>query len=352
MMTRSRIGIVLAVNLDSHRAIAPIIANMLLVAMTATGGSAVYAISQDTLNDYQLSGMPSFESLRILGYDARDVSNLKSQNGNIMATANSGGDGDGASEQHERVTIHVQNHSPNMVKIKELRFGGTVYTFAATSTLDAHGPLSNIPGGQYDIMQKADRTVDLMLTEGQAVIQPGQSVDIIIALDNDIKLGRHTQFKITTDNDFIILGNIIVGTSSHSSTFGDFGEVEIPPESSGKCKGLTSITVLYKGPQPVTIEVKVKTGEPAFTVFSNVNWGNTITVTPPIGLEKLKSNTQFEIFNGDTLIGSIPIHTSCSQGIDVGDVYTDGTSSLEITAMGKIIVDDDEKDDKKKKKKK
>ncbi len=60
---------------------------------------------------------------------------------------------------------------------------------------------------------------------------------------------------------------------------------------------------------------------------------------------------QFEIFDGNTLIDSIAIHTSCSQGIDVGDVYTDATSSLEITAMGKIIVEEEEKEEKKEKKK-
>ena len=66
----------------------------------------------------------------------------------------------------------------------------------------------------------------------------------------------------------------------------------------------------------------------------------------------MKSNTQFEIFDGDTLIDTIVIHTSCSQGIDVGNVYPDATSSLEITAMGKIIVDEDEKTKDKKKDKK
>lgn len=326
----------------------------MLVAMTVGGSGTVYAFTQDAFNSYQLSGTPTIELLKILGYDARDVSRLTSENGVHMATANSGGDGDGASEQHERITIHVQNHSVNMIKIKELRFGGTVYTYAATGTLDAHGPSSNIPGGQYDILVKAGRTVDLMLTEGTPEIQAGQAVDIILALDYNIKAGRHAQFKITTDNEAILLGNLVVGSSSYSSGSAlqgsEGGEDEVPPESEGKCKGLTGLTVLYTGPQPVTIEVKVKTNEPAFAVFSNINSGNTITVTPPIGLEKLKSNTQFEIFDGGTLIDSIAIHTSCSQGIDVGDVYTDVTSSLEITVMDKIIVDEGEKDDKKKKK--
>ena len=410
---------------DNHRAVASIIATLLLIMIAVVVASIIFVFAEQSYNQNQISGIIPIELITVLGYDARDVSQLTTQNKVVMATANSGGDGDGMKERHERVTVHVQNHSPNKIIIKELRFGGSEYTFAATSTLDAHGPQSNIPGGQYGILLKTDGAVDLMLTEGQPEIQPGQAVDIVLALDSNVKKGRDTQFKLTTTNGAIFIATVVMGLASSSSStgIGGFGggdkdgdgltnleelaigtdpnlvdsdgdgipdgaddedgdgltnleelaigtdpnlvdsdgdgipdgaddEDEVPPESSGKCKGLTSLTVLYTGAKPVTIKVKVKTGEPAFVVFSNIDSGNKITITPSFGLEKLKSNTQFEIFDGDTLIDSIVIHTSCSQGIDVGNVYPDATSSLEITAMGKIIVDEDEKKKDKKKEKK
>ena len=376
---------------DNHRAVASIIATLLLIMIAVVVASIIFVFAEQSYNQNQISGIIPIELITVLGYDARDVSQLTTQNKVVMATANSGGDGDGMKERHERVTVHVQNHSPNKIIIKELRFGGSEYTFAATSTLDAHGPQSNIPGGQYGILLKTDGAVDLMLTEGQPEIQPGQAVDIVLALDSNVKKGRDTQFKLTTTNGAIFIATVVMGLASSSSStgIGGFGggdkdgdgltnleelaigtdpnlvdsdgdgipdgaddEDEVPPESSGKCKGLTSLTVLYTGAKPVTIKVKVKTGEPAFVVFSNIDSGNKITITPSFGLEKLKSNTQFEIFDGDTLIDSIVIHTSCSQGIDVGNVYPDATSSLEITAMGKIIVDEDEKTKDKKKDKK
>lgn len=375
---------------DNHRAVASIIATLLLIMIAVVVASIIFVFAEQSYNQNQISGIIPIELITVLGYDARDVSQLTTQNKVVMATANSGGDGDGMKERHERVTVHVQNHSPNKIIIKELRFGGSEYTYAATSTLDAHGPQSNIPGGQYGILLKTDGAVDLMLTEGQPEIQPGQAVDIVLALDSNVKKGRDTQFKLTTTNGAIFIGTVVIGSASSSSStgIGSFGadddgdgltnleelaigtdpnlvdsdgdgipdgaddEDEVPPESSGKCKGLTSLTVLYTGAKPVTIKVKVKTGEPAFVVFSNIDSGNKITITPSFGLEKLKSNTQFEIFDGDTLIDSIVIHTSCSQGIDVGNVYPDATSSLEITAMGKIIVDEDEKKKDKKKEKK
>ncbi|MCH7940800.1 MAG: hypothetical protein IH842_02380 [Thaumarchaeota archaeon] len=377
--------------MDNHRAVASIIATLLIIMIAVVVASTIFVFAQQSYNQNQISGVIPIELIKILGYDARDVSQLTTQNKVVMATANSGGDGDGMKERHERVTVHVQNHSPNKIIIKELRFGGSEYTYAATSTLDAHGPQSNIPGGQYGILLKTVGAVDLMLTEGQAEIRSGQAVDIVLALDSNVKKGRDTQFKLTTTNGAIFIGTVVMGLASGSSStgIGGFGggdedgdgltnleelaigtdpnlvdsdgdgipdgaddEDEVPPESSGKCKGLTSLTVLYTGAKPVTIKVKVKTGEPAFVVFSNIDSGNKITITPSFGLEKLKSNTQFEIFDGDTLIDSIVIHTSCSQGIDVGNVYPDATSSLEITAMGKIIVDEDEKKKDKKKEKK
>ncbi len=372
---------------DNHRAVASIIATLLVIMIAVVIASTIFVFAEQSYNQNQISGIIPIELITVLGYDARDVSQLTTQNKVVMATANSGGDGDGTKERHERVTVHVQNHSPNKIIIKELRFGGSEYTYAATSTLDAHGPLSNIPGGQYGILLKTVGAVDLMLNEGQAEIRSGQAVDIVLALDSNVKTGRDSQFKLTTTNGAIFIGTVVMGSASGSSStgIGGFGtddedgdgltyleelaigtdpnlvdsdgdgipdgaddEDEVPPESSGKCKGLTSLTVLYTGAKPVTIKVKVKTGEPAFVVFSNIDSGNKITITPSFGLEKLKSNTQFEIFDGDTLIDSIVIHTSCSQGIDVGNVYPDATSSLEITAMGKIIVDEDEKKKEKK----
>jgi len=112
-----------------------------------------------------------------------------------------------------------------------------------------------------------------------------------------------------------------------------------------KCKGVTSLTLRYTGPGPVTIEVKEKENKPAFATFTDINSGDTITVTPPDGKDKLKANTVFEIFDDGTLIDSIKIHTSCSKSIEVEDIHEGDNSSLEITAIDKIF------DDKKKGKK-
>jgi len=205
------------IKLSKHRAVAPVIATLLMVAIAVVGGTIIFVFSQGFFSSSQISGEPYIELVKIMGYDGRDMPQLTSQIGAVMATANSGGDGDGDPEEHERITIHVTNESfKRVVLIQEIRFGGDVYTYADTNTLDAHGPLSNIPGGQYDILVKTDGVVDLMLNWDQAIIQPGQTVDIIIALDSPFKDGRYTQFRFQTANGAVFVSSVLIGSENNA----------------------------------------------------------------------------------------------------------------------------------------
>ena len=194
-----------------HRAVAPIIATLLMVAIAVVGGSIIFVFAQGFFSQAQLSGVPTIELIKIVGYDARDVTALQTHNGNPMLLAASGGDADSASEQHERIAVYLKNDSVQKMLIGELRFGGTVYAYANTATLDAQGELSSIPGGTFDIWLTEDGIIDLMLTEGVAEIQPGQTATVVLALDTDFKTGRDTQFKLTTANGAVFVGTVVIG---------------------------------------------------------------------------------------------------------------------------------------------
>jgi len=45
-------------------------------------------------------------------------------------------------------------------------------------------------------------------------------------------------------------------------------------DNEGKCKGVTSLTLRYTGPGPVTIEVKEKENKPAFATFTDYHNSN------------------------------------------------------------------------------
>jgi len=74
----------------------------------------------------------------------------------MILNATTGGDGDSINEKHERIAVYLKNDIVQKILIAELRFGGTVYTYANTGTLDAHDALSSIPSGTYDVWLTED----------------------------------------------------------------------------------------------------------------------------------------------------------------------------------------------------
>ena len=67
--------------ITSRRAVAPVIATLLLVAIAVVGGSIVFVFSQGFFSSAQISGSPNIESLKITGYDATDGTTLQLHNG-------------------------------------------------------------------------------------------------------------------------------------------------------------------------------------------------------------------------------------------------------------------------------
>jgi len=184
-----------------------------MVAIAVVGGTIIFVFSQEFFNVAQISsGFPSFETVKVLGYDARDVSKLTTHDGLQTFKPYSGGDGDGLFEKNERIAIYVTNNSQQPITINEISFGGTVYEYANAEGLQSVGDESSIPGGTYDFwLGKGDENHDVLLQEGVPVIEPGDSVTTILALDSNFKLGRDVSFKITTSNGAIFMGTIIMG---------------------------------------------------------------------------------------------------------------------------------------------
>ena len=100
-------------------------------------------------------------------------------------------------------------------------------------------------------------------------------------------------------------------------------------DEGGKCKGITSMTLSYIGGAGADITVDEGIGVD--------NGDGTYTITPEPGKSKLSSNTEIYI---DGVLHT-EIHTSCSKPIDVGDVYGDFTIvDLDKITEGKGVVTD------------
>lgn len=195
----------------SHRAVAPIIATLLLVAIAVVGGTIIFVFAQGFFSSAQISGTPTVEAVKILGYDARAVTALQADNGIIMS-AGTAGDGNPQLQRDERVAVYVTNDSVQKVVIAELSFGGTIYNYTTvtgnTLTVWNDAAANSLSPGRYAILSD---TPGSMLSEGAGEVAPGETVTVIIDLDSDLRVGRGTQFKLTTTNGAAFVSTVNVG---------------------------------------------------------------------------------------------------------------------------------------------
>jgi len=201
--------------ITSRRAVAPVIATLLLVAIAVVGGSMIFVFAQDNISETQVSGSPNVELIKIIGYDGRDVDKLKLHDGNEILAKNCCGIADGKKNFDERIAIYIQNNSVQPVVISELRLAGNVYSFAPQTKIgewdkigDGHKPHPNeyiivnshIEGKNYD-------TVD----EFSPVIQSGGVVTLLLDLGQNIGMSHDSQVKITTVNGNVFVSTIMIG---------------------------------------------------------------------------------------------------------------------------------------------
>lgn len=201
---------------SNHRAVAPVIATLLMVAIAVVGGTIIFVFSQGFFSSSQISGAPQIEAISIVGYDATDGADLIAHEGTVMSSI--GGIGDNTKSADERVAIYVTNDSVQKVTISELRLGGVLYpmTTAVSSVGNwaAGGASTNPANLEYVVLTNPANNTALNLASSQGEIQPGETVSIIIGLDQNIKIGRDTQFNLKTTNGNTIVGTINIGQQS------------------------------------------------------------------------------------------------------------------------------------------
>ena len=76
----------------SQRAVAPIIATLLMVAISVVGGILIFVFAQGFFTDTNIQ-TPNIESLEIFGYDARDRAGLRTHIFDPAATEGAAGGG-------------------------------------------------------------------------------------------------------------------------------------------------------------------------------------------------------------------------------------------------------------------
>ncbi len=194
----------------NHRAVAPIIATLILILITAVGGGATFSYAQDIINDNQVSSSIAIEQLAIVGWDFRDITELRSHNGLYMKE-DSAGIEDGIKSYSERVTIYIQNNGLTSIRIDELRFVGTVYEFAGSSNYMSNFVTNTFPAPEEYVILTI--TPDIIINSEVPELPAGKIASLVLGLDSSFKMGRHAMLKLTTDNGFVIIKNMPIGSA-------------------------------------------------------------------------------------------------------------------------------------------
>ena len=195
--------------MTSRRAVAPVIATLLLVAIAVVGGSIIFVFSQGFFSSAQVSGSPQIESVEIVGYDAQDVVTLTLHDGLPSGVVD--GVVNNAIELGERIAIYVQNQSAQKVTISELRVAGSEYFYNQTNPL---APNAADEGAYFVVLRGIPASPAETSLGIVGELEAGQEATIIVDLLGGISQGRDAQFKITTANGAIFVGTIIAGQQS------------------------------------------------------------------------------------------------------------------------------------------
>ena len=189
--------------LKSNRAaVSPVIATIILVGIAAVGSSITGVFAQEAFNKWQIGGYPAVELVKFTGFDARDAKDIEAHNApiakpSLVATSLK----DGIKGKKEVITVFVKNEGTKIVALKEVTLGGSVYSFS--------NPPFTVPFGKYAIIKLNYPAAVVLASAPQ--LEPGQEATLIFSLDGSVKLGRDLQFKLTTENGFIVAHTVRTG---------------------------------------------------------------------------------------------------------------------------------------------
>jgi len=218
--------------MTSRRAVAPVIATLLLVAIAVVGGSIIFVFSQGFFSSAQISGSPQIESVKILGYDATDGQTIQFHDGiETPITVFAGNATSDGLKAGEFIAVYLKNDSVNKVTINEIRLAGTVYQFidvtadylplftTETTPCDdrGDGDPATIDCEEYSIVVEGNDGTGakgLMSTTSAPELQPGQEITVVMALEKDVKTGRDMQFKLTTSAGAVFVSTVNSGQQS------------------------------------------------------------------------------------------------------------------------------------------
>ena len=195
---------------EQRRAVAPIIATLLMVAISVVGGILIFVFAQGFFKDTSIQS-PTLDAIEIWGFNALDVESEDFTLHNDETVNCGAGDVDQRIDDGECFAIFIRNIGANPVIIQELRVFGIKI------------PLET-PGGTVatTVPDKLKYCLVRLKTDGctgQQIVESGQEMTLIVNndetnLNGEIKIGRPIIFILETGQGQTFVKQIRAGLSS------------------------------------------------------------------------------------------------------------------------------------------
>lgn len=170
------------------RAIATIIATLLMVAVAVVGGMSVLVFSQGFFQDTQIAA-PMIENIEIFGYNATDSDTLGTHSGSSFVT----GTKNNMIADGEQFAVFIKNSGGDDVLISEVSVFGVLFNAKITT-----GVLDTSSTANMEWVMSTDGINNCNCQ----LIRAGQEATIIIDYDStvngDVKIGKPIPVEITT----------------------------------------------------------------------------------------------------------------------------------------------------------
>lgn len=205
----------------SRRAVAPIIATLLMIAIAVVGGVMIYVFTQGFFGNSSISTSPSVDTITMSGYDMREIiadgtAGVTTHEGEVLdIAAGQHGDNAGLANQgikttDEEGTIFIKNVGQKSYTISKLEVNGQQLDFVSTDATVVAGKY-----GMYTIPNTATSTAGTILATAQTVL-PGEEATLLVSFDanNAAAAGRTIPLKITSASGSVYNFNVVIGSKS------------------------------------------------------------------------------------------------------------------------------------------
>ena len=209
--------------IKSRKAVAPIIATLLMIAIAVVGGVMIYVFTQGFFGNNNVTTSPFMDAVTMSGYDMREIiasatTGVTTHEGATLATY---GDENnpllfGVKSESEEGTVFIKNMGQKPYTITRLEVNGRQMIF------DGTGPLTS---GEYGIITVPDTaTLNAGTTLREApTILPGQEGTLVISFDgsgdandNEAANGRTVLVKVTSASGSGYNFNVVIGSATLS----------------------------------------------------------------------------------------------------------------------------------------